>query len=48
MCVCRGRNCDPVGSPILTETAIAVPTRIMPVGTAIAEQSYQNNLTIPW
>ena len=25
--ICRGRNCDPVGSPILpVETAIAVPT----------------------
>ena len=26
-CICRGRNCDPVGSPILpVETAIAVST----------------------
>ena len=33
----RGRNCDSVGSPILpVETAIAVPTRIMLVGTEIA------------
>ena len=35
--MCRGRNCDPVGSPILSvETAITVPTRNMLVGTAIA------------
>ena len=37
VCICRGRNCDLVGSAILpVETAIAVPTRIMLVGTASA------------
>ena len=39
MCIyiCRGRNCDPVGSPNLpVETAVAVSTWIMLVGTAIA------------
>ena len=53
MYICLGRNCDPVGSPILlVETAIAVPTRIMLVGTAItvsngrilAERSYHTLL----
>ena len=41
--ICRGRNCVPVGSPILpVETAIAVSTRIGLVGTAIAVSPGRN------